>query len=129
MLEPLPNEKWEILTNSDKKYLISNFGRCYSIRQNRILKPYINNHGYLRYKIYSDDTIKQRFVHIAVVQHFGDKYGNKEIPKGADIDHLDRNKFHNTPDNLEIVSHSENVKRISSVEKPDFDDEIFGIFY
>lgn len=133
MLEPLPNEKWTIL-DKEKEYMISNFGRCYSIKTNKILKPMINNKGYLRYHIrhFDKESGQQRkmlLAHIAVVSCFGDRYGNKEIPEGSDIDHIDRNKFHNTSDNLEIVSHQENMKRRYIVEKPDYDDEIFGIFY
>lgn len=132
MLEPLPKEKWTIL-DKEKEYMISNFGRCYSIKTNKVLKPILNNCGYIRYDIKrtKDKQIfyrKQVLAHIAVVKAFGDCNGNTMIPKDADIDHLDRNKFNNTPGNLEIISHSENVRRCSSVPKPNYDDEIFGIF-
>lgn len=120
MLEPLPNEKWEIL-DKEKDYMISNYGRCYSIKNNRILKPMLNNSGYLKYDIRrmkdgKDIYRKQLLAHVAVVMKFGDKNGNKNITcKYSQIDHIDKNKFHNTPNNLEIVSPKENCRRRDTV--------------
>lgn len=36
---------------------------------------------------------------------------NGEIPEGYDIDHLDGNPKNNSLNNLEMVTHQENIKR------------------
>lgn len=45
------------------------------------------------------------YVHRMVYEAF-----KGEIPKGMEIDHIDRNKHNNNPDNLRVVTKSENIK-------------------
>lgn len=106
-------EKWEML---DANYAISNQGRVYSFRRKKLLKATKNSSGYYRVKITKDALI---FIHIKVVEYFGDCNGN-HLPKncksifelGKSIDHVDANKRHNQISNLELVTHSENIKRM-----------------
>lgn len=78
------------------------------------LAPYKNRTGYMRVKIQGKNT----FIHIKVVEHFGDCNGTR-IPEGAttlrelglSIDHKDRNKRNNSRENLELVTHKENCRR------------------
>lgn len=100
------------------KYMLSNMGRWYSIRSQKIIKQHKNSSGYYRADIYINGVRKMVFTHIKVVENFGDCNGNR-IPLGMDslidnglsIDHLDANKKNNQFFNLEIVTHKENCFR------------------
>ena len=114
MIKPLDeNEVFDVL-DERKGYLISNYGRCYSLKTNKFLKPNLNNRGYQRFdiKYIENGRIiyrKQVFAHLEVVKHFGDCNGNtiSDLEKFIDIlniDHRDRNKFNNRQSNLQITS-------------------------
>lgn len=64
------------------------------------VKPSINNCGYeMICYAYKQTT----YVHRLVYEAF-----KGEIPEGMQIDHIDRNKRNNNPDNLRVVTRSEN---------------------
>lgn len=119
----LPHESWAKLCEG---YLVSSQGRVFSLKRNILLSQDINTSGYNRFRIGK----KHYFVHIKVVELFGDCNGNY-LPeggslreKGISIDHVDGNKRHNNVDNLEIVTHVENclrrsakARKISGIEK------------
>ena len=137
MIKPLDaNEVFDVL-DARKGYLISNYGRCYSLKTNKFLKPNINSNGYQRYDIrYVENGIdifrKQVFAHLEVVKHFGDCNGNtiENLSKFIDImqiDHRDRNKLNNRCSNLQITSAKVNQRR-KYVKLEDIDliyDDIF----
>ncbi len=106
------DEKW---IQFDDGHLLSNYGRWYSVKYRKIMKQFPNSSGYYRIKI----GTKQIFTHIKVVEYFGDINGvnldqiSSLIDNGLSIDHLNRNKKHNTIYNLEIVTHRENCIRRS----------------
>lgn len=121
MIKPIDaNEVFDILDDR-KGYLISNYGRCYSLKTNKFLKPNINSNGYQRYDIRytengKDIFRKQVFAHLEVVKHFGDCNGNTISDMGKfidiiNIDHRDRNKFNNRQSNLQITSALVNQRR------------------
>lgn len=111
----LPHEMW---AQAYEGYLISNMGRWYSQKSERLLAQHPNSSGYLRADIIVDGKRICPFTHIKVVEFFGDCYGNR-IPAGVtklrdihfSIDHLDRNKRNNRQSNLELTTHAENCKR------------------
>lgn len=125
MIELMPGEKLEFMPKDldpGRKYLISNFGRCFSLKSNKWLIPHPNSNGYQRVDIAYFDGPKKRtyqknvFLHLAVVKVFGDCYGNKfdTLAKTLDVvnvDHIDKNKKNNSFTNLQIVSFQENIKR------------------
>ena len=121
MLVPIAvDEKFDVL-DERKGYLISNYGRCYSLKTNQFLKPNINSSGYQRFDIryINDGKVlfrQQVFAHLAVVEHFGDCNGNTldKLSKYIDIvniDHRDRNRMNNKQSNLQITSARVNQKR------------------
>lgn len=67
------------------------------------VKPSINNWDYefIGYAPHS----KIVYVHRMVYEAF-----KGEIPEGMEIDHIDRNKHNNNPDNLRVVTRAENNK-------------------
>ena len=52
----LPNEKWRPIEGYGGKYLISNYGRCKSLKRSnaRLLAVFMNNKGYDRVCLCSD---------------------------------------------------------------------------
>lgn len=96
------DEIWKNLKGTS--YEVSSFG---NIRRNRyILKPFLNTSGYLSVKIHG--ITKQ--VHSLVNFAFRGK-----ISRGHHIDHIDGNKLNNRLNNLEEVTHSENIRRAYSL--------------
>jgi len=106
------DERWIYF---DEKHLLSNLGRWYSLKHKKIMMQFPNNSGYYRVKI----GTKQIFTHIKVVEYFGDINGanldqiTSLFENGLSIDHINRNKKHNTIYNLEIVTHKVNCIRRS----------------
>lgn len=109
----LPHELW---TRYNDDYYLSNCGRWYSVRKDRLLRQFPNSSGYMRTTLIVDGQAKKVFTHIKVVELFGDCNGTRiatETLREAklSIDHLDRNKKNNRQSNLELVTHQENCKR------------------
>lgn len=100
-------------------YLISNMGRIYSQAHGIIMRQNKNSSGYNRVTLYIDGKRKHIFVHIKVVEKFGDCNGTHLVEgftlreQHLSIDHIDGNKKHNQVANLEIVTHVENCIRRS----------------
>lgn len=115
----------EVWIDYDDDYKLSNTGKWFSKKSNKEMKQSINSSGYYRVELHHHGERKQVFTHIKVVEFFGDRLGNR-LPcdsssklrdYGISIDHVDRNKSHNSQDNLEIVSHSENLKRMYQMKR------------
>lgn len=73
----------------------------HSTTKGRVLKPILNNSGYLRVAIGRNGY---QFVHRLVALAF-----IGERPEGMDINHINGDKTDNSPQNLEYVSRQENM--------------------
>lgn len=85
-----------------KDYIVSSNGHIYSlslkigeINKNNILNKH---NGYATFS----KTTKHRIIWEAF---------NGRIPKGYDIDHIDGNHLNNRLDNLQLLTHNENIKK------------------
>lgn len=90
-------EVWKNIFNY-KEYEISNYGRIKN--NNKIIKPYIHNKGYLRVAIKGKHYLVHRLVAIMFIP-------NNNIEK-KQVNHIDGNKQNNKVDNLEWVTSKEN---------------------
>ena len=109
-VEDLDNEKWIKVFNFSN-YFISNLGRVKSVKHHdRILRQYINSKGYLKIHPYLDGKKRSYFVHRLV----GENFIVKDRPF---INHKNGIKTDNRVDNLEWVTHSENLLHASRVLK------------
>ena len=95
-------------------YKISNCGRIKNQKSNKILKPYVmqiqcKNKKYLihRIRLSKNNKLKAFLVHRLVWVAF-----NGVIPQGYQIDHIDNNPQNNRLQNLQLLTRSENCKKI-----------------
>ena len=85
-------------------------------RDERKLKPHINSQDrkysksceYVFYDLYINGKQRRIYLHNIIYAWYKGK-----VPLGYEVDHLDGNTFNNSPENLELVTHAENVRRQS----------------
>lgn len=96
------DEIWLPVVGFEKRYLVSNEGRVFSISRQKVMRPYHykKGKGYLGVKL----NKKQAFVHRLVFEAF-----MHPIPSDKQINHKDGNHINNHVDNLECVTGRENV--------------------
>lgn len=88
-------------------YWVSDKGEVFSRKTGTLRKLSIfrNSKGYSRVGLMLEGKQKQVFVHRLVAEAF-----IKKIPKSMYVNHIDGNKSNNCLNNLEIVTHQENVQ-------------------
>ena len=88
------------------RYQVNEFGQVYSLLKKKWLKPGLTKNGYLVYNL-TPVNIRPQITytaHALVFMHYiGTDY------EGT-INHIDGNKLNNHYSNLEVISHSENVR-------------------
>ena len=87
------------------------FNRCKGIvtakYKGSVRKGVLNNWGYLKVQLRTPGHSKGKYIHIMVAEAF---LGH--IPKrGLVVHHKDENKRNNRVTNLEVITHSDNVRR------------------
>ena len=108
-------EVWKDIKGYEGIYRISDLGRIMSVNfgpknhvnnsEPKLLKLTKSSSGYLHVQLYKNGKPSTKLVHILVAEAF------VENPQGKpEINHIDGNKFNNTPSNLEWVTKSENLK-------------------
>lgn len=97
-------EKWKDIHGYEGIYAISNEGRVFSYRTNKILKPGIVKRGYLRVTLCTNGKEKYVYIHRLVADAFVKGY-----EEGKEVNHKDGNVKNNKAENLEWVSRSENI--------------------
>lgn len=114
------DEQWKEFADG---YLISSKGRFYSLKAKKVMKQHKNIDGYMRFCVCTFGKHKSYLTHIQVVKFFGDCKGKTldDIPslqkQYLSIDHISGDKRDNSIDNLEIVEHQENIRRMYSRTK------------
>lgn len=110
-------EKWKFIKGYDDIYEVSNFGRIKSHYKHRgtserILKPRFVKDGYLMVALYKDKKCNNVSVHKIVAEHF-----IKNPKNYVEINHKDGNKTNNYVENLEWISHYDNIQHYVKVLK------------
>ena len=85
-------------------YFITEEGRVF--RGNKEMSPVNNGTGYFQIKLRKNGKRIQKYVHRLVWETF-----KGSIPSGYEINHKDHDKSNNALSNLELVTHSENLKK------------------
>ena len=97
-------EIWKRIPDYEDLYMVSNFGRIYSIGYRKILRgEYID--GYKFVKLKRNRKTQKIAVHRIVASVFIPNPENKPY-----VNHIDGVKDHNTSDNLEWVTKAENTQ-------------------
>lgn len=109
-------EEWRDIEGFEGLYQVSNLGEVKSLRKERalghsvkvteehILRPSTHRDGYLRVVLMKDHVRYTRLIHRLVAQTFISNPENKPT-----VNHLDEIKTHNSVDNLEWATISENT--------------------
>lgn len=119
------NEEWRAVNvkGYEEFYAVSSLGRVKSVERTvvrsngrkqhikeKILKPTISGrkgNQYLAVGLHKNGTIKTVGVHVLVALAFPEICG--EPFEGADVNHIDENHFNNVPENLNWLSHKDNI--------------------
>lgn len=88
----------------DPVYFADELGNIY--RGNLKMSPINNGIGYYQVKLRKDGKRYHRYVHSLIWETF-----NGSVPSGYEINHVDHDKSNNSLQNLELVTHSENLKK------------------
>jgi len=97
----LMNENWKATYNGN--YEVSDLGRVRRTDTGRILKP-LTGSRYLRVQLYQNGHGEHRVIHQLVLEAF---VGMR--PEGKEANHKNLNRLDNRLENLEWISHSENL--------------------
>lgn len=95
-------------------YEISNLGRVCSFKGKypRILKPKKNRYGYLYVILYTDGNKVTKSIHRLVAEAFVPNPENK-----PEVNHIDEDKENNVAENLEWVTHRENINHGTGIRR------------
>lgn len=96
-------EVWKDVVGYENYYEVSNTGYIRNKNTQRILKGNVNKDGYRKVKL-GYGTSKEYCYHRVVAQAFIPNPDNK-----PEINHIDNDRLNNSADNLEWVTHTENV--------------------
>ena len=95
---------WKEIPNTDGLYLISEDGKVFSTRSNRILKNQQLGNGYWRIELNIDGKYERRFIHRLVAEAFIPNPNNYPC-----VNHKDENPSNNHVSNLEWCTHKYNM--------------------
>ena len=124
------SEQWKDIKGYESRYMISDKGRVFSKKRGRILKNTCTGR-YAQVSLFDDNRICTTFR----PHQLTGKYFVPNPNKKPELNHKDGNRYNNKSDNLEWVTHRENIihahdtgltKRL--VRKPVFDTQA-GVFY
>jgi hypothetical protein len=118
-----PCENWKFLVGEDRKknenFVVSNFGRVYSTKYNRLVKLYHNKrtgYDYFFINEYKDKNYDTMNVHRAVALSWL-PYPNDLKDDYMVVDHINEIKTDNRVTNLQWITHQENVTRATAQER------------
>lgn len=116
--ETLEGETWQPVVGYEDSYEVSSFGRVYSkervvTRNNgttltihpRILKPHFNKKGYECVNLSLEGEHSDKFVHRLVAKTFIPCENTETL----DVNHKDESRANNSVNNLEWLTHKDNV--------------------
>lgn len=104
-------EIWKPVKGYEGLYEVSSFGRVKGYN-NKILKPFVDKDSYFKVALYKNKNNSKQYVHRLVAIAF--------IPNPSrlpEVNHKDENKQNNCVDNLEWVTHSQNLSYGTRVER------------
>ena len=98
-------EIWKDIPNYENKYQVSSLGNVKNIKHGNLLSERLTDRGYNTAVLYLNSKPKTFKVHRLVALTFIENTENKLF-----VNHKDGNKLNNKIDNLEWVTHKENIR-------------------
>lgn len=110
-------EIWKDIPGYEGKYQISNFGNVLTFYRGvwRKKATFITDAGYVYISLEYKGKKRKCGVHVLVAESFVDGWF-----EGAEVNHKDLNKLNNKWDNLEWVTHSDNLIHQYKIYHPDY---------
>lgn len=107
-------EIWKDIKEYEGLYQVSNWGKVKSIDRvinnhfykSKIIKPCDNGIGYCQIKLCKNGKYKRFYLHRLVAQAFLENYNPT-----LEVNHINHNKKDNNINNLELVSHLDNMRK------------------
>ena len=100
----METEYWKDILGFDGQYMVSNLGRVKNNKTKHILKPHIQNKGYLFLSLPQDKKHKTAYIHRLVASAFIPNPDN--LPQ---VNHINEIKTDNRVENLEYCTNSYNM--------------------
>ena len=98
-------ETWKDILGYEGSYQVSDSGKVFSLKTDKLLKPYDSGRVYLQVDLYKDFSKKRHSIHRLVIETFIENIDKKE-----QVNHVDGCKTNNYLSNLEWCTRSENMK-------------------
>ena len=98
-------EKWKCVKGFEDYYKVSSLGNVISIRTGKILKGRRCPNGYTQVHLYNEYEDAILYLHRIVAEAFIPNPDKKRC-----VNHIDYNRSNNSVENLEWVTHKENVQ-------------------
>ena len=101
----MTEELFVMVPGYNDRYLVSNRGRIISLNSGAEMAQYVQKNGYAAVKLRTHNVKRTFLVHRLVASAFVSN------PNGlAEVNHIDGDKLNNSAENLEWVTHSQNMK-------------------
>ena len=97
-------EIWKDIKGYEGLYQVSNLGRVYGLTAHKLVKPHLNNKGYLKVDLYKSGKGRRFFVHRLVAETYIPNPNN--YPQ---VNHKDESKLNNCANNLEFCDGKYNI--------------------
>ena len=106
----MKTEIWKDIKDYEGLYQVSNLGRIKSLKfgKERILKGYAPKGFYIKVNLYKDGNQKTKKVHQLVAIAF---LGHIPCGHNLVVDHINTIKTDNHLDNLQVITHRENLSK------------------
>lgn len=102
----MPGEVFVPVLGYENLYSVSNYGRVYSIKRHKCLKPCEHWRGYLRVGLIKEGQLSFKRIHRLVAEAFLPNPQNK-----PQVNHINEDKHDNRLSNLEWCTCQENITK------------------
>lgn len=108
------SEEWGTIKGYEGHYMVSDMGRVKSLKKNKelILKQRLCGAGYYVVNLSIAGKVKTHMVHRLVAINF-----LNNVMQKSDVNHINENKLDNMVANLEWLTHKENIRHGTGIER------------